>query len=67
MVKRGNNSPCPSLNGHTTEQYSPFPSLQAAGINVIHLMPIPETTQDLTTFINSTYPTANKIDVSGSG
>jgi hypothetical protein len=43
--------------------------LQAAGINVIHLMPIPETTQDqtaLTTFINSTYPTANKIDVSGS-
>jgi lysophospholipase L1-like esterase len=40
--------------------------LQAAGINVVHLMPIPETVQDqtaLTSFINSTYPSAHKIDV----
>jgi lysophospholipase L1-like esterase len=40
--------------------------LQTAGINVVHLMPIPETQQDqtaLTSFINTTYPSANKIDV----
>jgi lysophospholipase L1-like esterase len=39
----------------------------AAGANVVHLMPIPETTQDqstLTAFINATYPSGLKIDVS---
>jgi hypothetical protein len=40
----------------------------ANGANAVHLMPIPETTQDqsaLTAFINATYPTGKKIDVSG--
>jgi len=40
--------------------------LRAAGINLVHLMPIPEVTQNqaaLTSFINATYPTDNKMDV----
>lgn len=43
--------------------------LRAAGINVVHLMPIPETIQDqsaLTAYINTAFPGDNKIDVSGS-
>lgn len=43
-------------------------ALQNAGITVIHLLPIPETVQSqtaLTTFINTTYPSGLKIDVSG--
>ncbi len=41
--------------------------LKAAGVTVIHLMPIPETTQDqsaLTTYINATFPNDVRIDVS---
>ena len=45
-------------------------TLKAAGVTVIHLMPIPETSiadqSTLTNFINSTYPNDGKIDVSGS-
>ena len=40
--------------------------LRAASINLVYLMPIAEVTQNqaaLTSFINATYPTDNKIDV----
>jgi lysophospholipase L1-like esterase len=43
--------------------------LKAAGITVIHLLPIPEPGTDqttLTNYINSTYPNDVRIDVSGS-
>jgi hypothetical protein len=44
-------------------------TLKAAGVTVIHLLPIPELVVPnqsvLTNFINSTYPSDGKIDVSG--
>jgi len=56
--------------GGTADWRSEYESIvseaQAAGIQVIHLLPIPESCDQtaLTTFIKTTYPNAPMIDVS---